>query len=242
MDGQIGPIAARNWIAEQATGEYLLSLDDDTEILDPNAVARAVEVLRADERVGAVAFAQGNADGSGWPAWAQPAPVPYSCRVTAFIGCAVLLRRNLFVRLGGYQEMLEYYGEEKEYCLRLLSAGYAVVYLPDARVAHLADPANRDPVKYFRYYTRNDCLTALFDFPWPVALAVVGARLARYYRTARRHIQMDDPGGRSWLWEEIRSKWGAIRRGRRSVGWSTLWKWHRLKKTWPAYLADEDGR
>ena len=66
----------------------------------------------------------------------QPAPVTFPCVVASFIGFAHLLRRDVFLDLGGYQESFIYYGEEKDFCLRLLDAGYRTVYLPDARIAH----------------------------------------------------------------------------------------------------------
>jgi len=229
LEGYLGPIAARNRIAEMASAELLLSLDDDTEILDPDAVQQAIAIILRDQTIGAVAFAQVAASGDPWPAEMQPAPVDYACRVPAFIGCAALLRLSVFVRLGGYRELLDYYGEEKEYCLRLLGADYSVVYLPSAGIAHLADPLGRSLQKYYRYYVRNDCMTALLNYPWPLALYVVLRRSALYHRIARRHLQLDDPGGRRWLWGQLTHHRSAILQQRKPLAWRTLLKWQSLK-------------
>ena len=61
-----------------------------------------------------------------------------------FIGFAHLLRRSLFIEMEGYRSLFKFYGEEKEYCLRLLDRGISVVYLPKARIAHLPDPSGID--------------------------------------------------------------------------------------------------
>jgi GT2 family glycosyltransferase len=236
QDNQEGYIVARNRIAKLASSDAILFLDDDTRIVDAGAVWRASEVLARDPRLAAIAFAQGEEDGTVWPRSMQPAPVPCACYVPTFIGFAHLVRRDLFLRLGGYRSLFHFYGEEKEFCLRALDAGYAVVYLPDSRIAHVPDAAMRDAVKYLRYYTRNDCLTALYDYPWPLMIAQVARRLIRYGRI-QRQMNVRDPGGLRWLLRELRRHFPEVLRSRRPVKWRTMLSWRRLKKSWPPYPA-----
>ena len=146
----------------------------------------------------------------------QPSPVDYRCYVPAYIGCAALLRRSAFVKLGGYQESFHFYGEEKDYCLRLLDAGYDVVYLPDARVAHVPDPAGRSDSRYLRYVIRNDCLSALYNEPLPMAVITAPIRLARY-AAMHRHSGDDDPGGLRWIVGELIAAMPAVWRDRRAI-------------------------
>ena len=88
-----------------------------------------------------------------------------ACYVPSFIGFAHLVRRETFVAIGGYRESFEFYGEEKDYCRRLIDAGFRTVYLPDALVMHEPDQAGRSKQRYLRYVTRNDCLNALYNDP-----------------------------------------------------------------------------
>ena len=104
--------------------------------------------------------------------------------------------------VGGYRESFEFYGEEKDFCLRLIEAGYRTVYLPDALVVHEPDQAGRSQQRYLRYVTRNDCLTALYNEPLRRLAWLLPARLALYFRM-RRAWKTDDPWGWAWILREL---------------------------------------
>ena len=229
-----GYIVARNTIVREAATEFVLLLNDDAWLLDERSVAEAVAVMERDARVGAVAFAMATANGSPWEPRTQPSPVSYACYVASFIGFAHLLRRRVFIDLGGYRESFHYYGEEKDYCRRLLAAGYDVVYVPTARVAHVPDPAGRNMARYLRYVARNDCLCALFNDPVPVVFATVPMRLAGYF-TMRRHWRVHDRGGFRWVVGEVlRALPGVV--GRRTpMTLADVRRWRELRRVWPPY-------
>jgi GT2 family glycosyltransferase len=231
----LGYIVGRNRMMRLAANEAVLMLDDDAYLIDAEAVRQAYDVLRQHPDVGAVACAMAEADGSPWPAAMQPSPMEYRCYVPAYVGCAALLRRSAFVTLGGYQESFHFYGEEKDYCLRLLDAGYDVVYLPDARVAHVPDLAGRSQSRYLRYVIRNDCLSALYNEPLPMAVITAPIRLARY-AAMHRHGDNDDPGGLRWIVGELIAAIPSVWRDRRAMRWASIRRWRHLRRTWPAFV------
>lgn len=230
-----GPITERNLIAELASQDMLLSLDDDTVILDPQAIRDAIEVMVNDKRVGAVAFAQANLAGEPLPTFMQPAPVTYACYAPSFIGYATLLRRQAFLELGGYRSRFFRTGEEKEYCLRLLDRRYYVVYLPDAKVAHLLDLAGRRTNEtYIRHVIRNDCLGAIYNQPLPLMLLSLLTRF-RAYKNMVRSMQLESGEGFRALLGDLRAALPDVWRERRPLQWSTFWRWQKIKKHLPAY-------
>jgi GT2 family glycosyltransferase len=229
-----GYIVARNTTMRLAANDSVLLLDDDAYVIDPDGMRHAMQVLQSNPRVGAVACAQAEADGRPWPATMQPSPVDYACYVASYIGFAHLLRQSVFLTLGGYQESFHFYGEEKDYCQRLLNAGYDVVYLPDARVAHIPDPSGRSQARYLRYVVRNDCLSALYNEPLPMLMVSVPLRLARYVKM-RRHGNVTDPGGLQWIASELTTALPRIWRDRRPVRWASVRRWRQLRRTWPAF-------
>jgi glycosyltransferase involved in cell wall biosynthesis len=231
-----GCIAGRNTMARLARYECILSLDDDAFVIDRAGIERAVDLFWRHPMVGAVAFAQAEADGRPWPAAMQPAAAAGPCTVPAYIGFAHLLRRSTFLALGAYREVFYFYGEEKDYCMRLLGAGHQVAYLPDALVGHVPDPAGREASRYLRYVVRNDCLCALFNEPWPMALFTLPIRLRRF-GLMRRSAGVDDAGGLKWIVGELVAAAPTIVRSRTPVAWTTLRRWHGLKRR-PQPLTD----
>lgn len=227
-----GYIVARNTIVREARTDFVLLMDDDAWLVDGSGVARALALLSAQPHVGAVAFAMATVTGAPWDARMQPAPVDYACYVPSFIGFAHVLRRDIFLRLGGYREAFQFYGEEKEYCLRLLDAGFEVIYLPDARAVHVPHPSSRSHSRYLRLTIRNDCLAAIYNEPLPLPIVSVPIRLFRYFRLARG---AHDPGGLRWIAGDVLRRLPAAIRARRPVAWATLRRWRRLRREWPAY-------
>src|SRR5262245_8716005 len=230
--GHEGYIVARNRIVREAATEYVLLMDDDAALIEGRSIRDALDLLDRHPSVGAVACAMAERDGSPWPLATQAAPVTYTSVVPTFIGFAHLLRRPLFVDLGGYRESFHFYGEEKDYCLRMLDAGFHVVYMPAARVIHAVDPAGRSQSKYVRYTIRNDCLFALYNEPLALALATVPIRLGRYFSMSRG---FDDRGGLAWIARELVRQLPSIVEGRRAVSWATIRQWRRVGRTWPAF-------
>lgn len=223
-----GNIVGRNTLMREAAGGAVLLLDDDAALLEGAGVERALEILSRDGEVAAVAFAQANPDGRPWPETMQPARGQSSRYIAAYIGFAHLLRRDVFLRLGGYRESFVFYGEEKEYCLRLLDHGLRVVYLPDALVIHAQDASGRTPQRYLRYVTRNDCLNALYNEPLRRLVWLLPARLALYFRM-RARWDVDDPGGLRWVVKEVAANARDAWRVRKPVSRRTLAAWRRVR-------------
>lgn len=235
-----GYIVGRNRLVREASGEFVLLMDDDARLIDAAAIDRAIEVLRRDAAVGAVAFAQAEADGRPWPAAMQPSPAQVPSLVPSFIGFAHMIRRDRFLSLGGYREAFGFYGEEKEFCLRLLDAGQHTVYLPDALVAHVVDPNSRDRKRYLRFVARNDCLNSLLNDPLTRLAWMLPARYGLYFRM-RRGWKIHDPWGGIWLLREIAAHLPEVWKARRPVSRGTLKEWRALRSGQRAYQPDGVG-
>ena len=233
-----GNIVGRNTLVREASADVVLLLDDDAALLDGASVDRALAILDRDTEVAAVAFAQANGDGTAWPESMQPARGRSPRYVAAFIGFAHLIRRNVFLSLDGYRESFVFYGEEKEYCLRLLDRGFRVVYLPDALVLHAQDAAGRMPQRYLRYVTRNDCLHAIYNEPLWRAVWLVPARLGLYFRM-RSRWGIDDPRGLNWILSELAANAATALRSRKPVSRRTRAMWRRLRDGSAPYLPSE---
>jgi GT2 family glycosyltransferase len=77
-----------------------------------------------------------------------------------------MLRRDLFLGLGGYRGSLFRQGEEKDFCIRLLDAGY-VVRLGDAAPLHHLESTKRSTSRNWQWTGRNAVLFAWQNVPTP---------------------------------------------------------------------------
>jgi GT2 family glycosyltransferase len=234
--GTLGCAGGRNRLVGAAANEFVLLLDDDTVLFDSTAVTAALTTIAGDPAIGAIAFAQANPDGTPWAPSMQPSRAIAPAIVNSFIGFAHLVRRSTFLELGGYREVFQYHGEEKEFCLRLMDAGKSVVYLPEARIAHVTHPGARDARRYLRLVSRNDMLNSIYNDPLARMLWVVPARFALYFRM-RGDWKIDDPGGAWWVLREVRRHSAAAWRARRPVSRATRARWRALRTATEPYRA-----
>ncbi|HYE16135.1 MAG TPA: glycosyltransferase family 2 protein [Pyrinomonadaceae bacterium] len=56
--------------------------------------------------------------------------------VTMLSGAAMLVRREVIEQVGGFDERFHMYGEDNEWCLRIVRAGWRLVFEPEAVVLH----------------------------------------------------------------------------------------------------------
>jgi len=148
----------------------------------------------------------------------EPFPVRY------YIGCAHLLRREQFLKLGGYLDCLHYFGEEVDFCLKALLHGCSTYAYPGVVIRHNRTPVARNLAKASRYYIRNQAIIGMLYFPFPFFIfRVINCLLLFRNPTWNLH-----PGSLLVGWLEAfvcAIKW---RRLRRPLSLSQFRAWRRL--------------
>jgi GT2 family glycosyltransferase len=150
-----GYIALRNRGAQLARSNIIFSIDDDAVFTTPHVVEQTLREFD-DAHVGAVAIPFKNVRISDEVLQRSPDNKEIYATCT-FIGTAHALRRDLFLRLGGYREFFVHQGEESDYCLRMLEEGY-VVRLGNADLIHHFVSPKRDLTRQHYFGTRNRLL------------------------------------------------------------------------------------
>ncbi len=103
--------------------------------------------------------------------------------VDRLLGAAFMMRRDLFVQLGGFDENFFLYSEEEDLCFRTWQAGFEVVFDPGCEVIHLGGRSSLPrsvlgiasaswSIKYFLRKHFNGIGAEIALFIWLVMLAV----------------------------------------------------------------------
>ena len=206
-DRSYGLINQRNRLAAMMTSAYYLSLDDDS-FPAAGDLDKAVQFLEAKPDTVGLAFSIVLRDEALPSSVQNPAPVRY------YIGCAHLLKRELFLHLGGYAANW-HYGEEPEFCLRVLHKGYRVYLYPDVVIRHNRSPVARNLKKTARYYIRNEALVGLYYFPFPYSIL-------RYFNTLPAILRNPE-------WNQ---QWPALIQGWLEAIWCSV-RWRHLRHPLP---------
>jgi GT2 family glycosyltransferase len=163
-ENSLGYISQRNRGAQWASSNTIFSLDDDAIFTSPHTVAQTLAEFD-HPRVGAVAIPYVEPRKSA--IMHQKAPSRDELFITdRFIGTAHALRKDVFLKLGGYREHFFHQGEESDYSIRMMEAGY-LVRLGNADPIHHMESPRRDLRRMDYYGHRNNVLFAWHNVPMP---------------------------------------------------------------------------
>lgn len=167
--------------AAEARGEYLLFLNNDTQVITPDWMEVMVGYAKR-EKIGAVGallyFEDGTLQHAGavmgltglaGHAWSglKQEEVPgrwadFTRDVSVVTAACLLVRKSLFHEVGGFQEKFTVCGNDVDFCLTLHEKGYRNVVASMARLFHF-ESKSRDPGKI----PHNDFVVSLERYaPW----------------------------------------------------------------------------
>jgi glycosyltransferase involved in cell wall biosynthesis len=162
----LGVVAARNLGHRLARGAVVFTLDDDAVFRSPGTVAQTLEDL-AGPRIGAVAIPHVDVTAGG--AFVRRS-VPdrrgiWICPTFSAGACAI--RRDVFAELGGYQPDFGRQGEEADFALRMIDAGWWCRLGRAEPIHHHEDTGGSARHDYGR---RNEILHLWRNLPAPLLM------------------------------------------------------------------------
>ena len=174
---------ARNIGVRRARTPYVAFSDDDS-WWAPGALAQAAEVLDAYPRLALLAghMLVGEEERPDTicalmahsPLGTEPdLPGP---SVLGFLACGAVVRREVFLAAGGFDDLIFFMGEEERLALDLAALGCGLAYVEDV-VAYHHPSRSRDSVTRRARAGRNRLLTAVLRRPWHVVLSSVAEDL-----------------------------------------------------------------
>jgi GT2 family glycosyltransferase len=152
----------------------------------------------------------------------------------SFIGTSYAVRRDLFLRLGGFHTYLFHQEEEREYCLRLFQAGYVTRVGRADPIYHYESPI-RSYQRILTYGARNRILYIWYNVPGRYLLPHLASTT---WHLLRRGVKM---GHVRWTFDGLAKGYrGCVHewRERRPVGLSVFRLSRRMLRTPVLPLAD----
>jgi len=138
--------------------EYILHIDDDTEIIDKKWLSEMVKFAEENKEVGILGCKIIYPDGSlQWfyknrkmnflkthEKIEETEETFGNYEVTNVIGACMLIRRKVIDEIGFLDEKFNpAYGEETDFCLRVSKKGYKLFYLGDVKIIHIGGSSTK---------------------------------------------------------------------------------------------------
>lgn len=182
----LGFAGGNNLGIKQAKGDYILLLNNDTEV-PPLFLEQMVELLESDPTIGAVSpkikffYDQQRIQYAGFTAMN-----PFTLRMNAIgskqidngdydevkethyaHGCSMMVPRKVIEKVGMMAEDYFLYYEEHDWCTKIKKAGYKIFYQPKSVVLHKESisVSKNSPMKTY-YLNRNRILYMRRNLSW----------------------------------------------------------------------------
>ena len=162
MNKNIGYSKAMNFAINKAHGDYILTLNPDT-ILSYNTIDVMLDTYKIHKNVGVVGVKVLNKDNTFQLSSIRKFPTPYILLtkilnrffkfipnlynysnvdlknfqdVDAISGCCMMIQKNTFENISGFDERFFMYFEDTDLCHRLINNGKRVIYNPKTSINH----------------------------------------------------------------------------------------------------------
>lgn len=205
----MGPAHSRNLAAALGSSPFIAVFDDDTYLDDDHFLHKAVVLMSGSPSIGQLGGMILNGFdpsvlldcgiGRTGPLFGglyhgqnldrNAGRYLHPRRVLGVCSAGMIVRREAFQRVGGFDPDYYYSCEDLDLSLRLHLSGYDVRYEPTLRVYHLESQAMGRALQRKMYLYRRNCLLALMEnYPAAVILGVFYTLLSRGRRIALHRL------------------------------------------------------
>jgi GT2 family glycosyltransferase len=213
-----GSIPARDNMLRAASGELVLSLDDDSYPLDRDFFSKAAALFDADPKLAVLWFPQRSEE---FPDSLDQSDFGPDQLTGSYSSSGAIIRRAAYLALPGYATDFGHAYEEPDFALQCLAAGWSVRQHTGLLIRHHYSGVNRNELRTHHLHARNEAWSVLLRCPspwWPFVL--LRRALGQLLYAAKR--------GPRWLVREPLWWWTAL------VGASAIWR-QRAPVAWSAY-------
>lgn len=217
----LGSVASRNRMMREAKGDLVLSLDDDSYPEQLDCIARLSNFFQNRSKVAVAHFPQRTDE---YPETLQNSDFGTELLTRSFANSGACLRRDVYLKLAGFEDTFFHMYEEPDYALQCIGAGYEVLYTPLITIRHHYSSTGRSEIKNHHRHARNEFWSAIIRCPFPYVIAVAGYHVFSQFRYASSR-------GLTWIIQEPIWWFQAIKgfrsciSKRQPISWKLYRKW-----------------
>ena len=169
-----GYIYCRNYMLNETTSKYVLSLDDDATLLSNDVFEIAEKHFISNPKCALIAARI---------FWGKILPENYTetkeqiSRVNGYVGCGHIWNLESWNKIPSYPEWFEFYGEENFASFQIFKAGLEITYHPEIFIQHRVDVKARKKGKEYQSRARKSLRSGWYLYFLFYPLKVIPKRM-----------------------------------------------------------------
>lgn len=177
-----GSVASRDRMLHLVSGDWVLSLDDDSYPMDDHFFELVAGICSSHPESTVITFPEFRDD--GYPS-NRKTPDSSGHYVSAYPNCAAFMKRDFYLRQAGFPSFFFHMYEEPDYALQCYAAGASVWFEPTLVIRHHFSGTNRNALKAHHLNSRNELWSVWIRCPLMQLPMVSIFRIWRQFRYAK---------------------------------------------------------
>ena len=219
-----GSVASRDRMMREATGELVLSLDDDSYPEQKDCLRRIVDIFGGRKLLAVAHFPQRTDE---YPETLARTDFGHACLTRTFANSGACLRRSTYLRLPGFEPRFFHAYEEPDYSLQCVAHGFEILFVPTLIVRHHYSGLARNKIRTHHRHARNELWSTLMRCPFPFSVAMILYRIFSQFRFACRKGLAWTVREPVWWWQALKGTPYFLRKAQ-PYSWSAYRQWLKL--------------
>ena len=226
-DCPLGSVGSRDQLVRAASGDWILSVDDDSHPMQADFFQSALHLIGSHPEAAVFTFPELRDEGQ----YSQPNKTPESIGryVAAYANCAALMNRTFYLTQPGFPSFFHHMYEEPDFALQCYAGGKAVWFEPSLPFRHHRSSSGRQWIDRHHINARNELWSVWMRCPWLLLPFVTGFRVLRQFQSALRQSPAWVFREPQWWWVSLRGLPECLRR-RKAVPSRVYLAWMKLSK------------
>ena len=217
-----GSVASRDRMMREASGELVFALDDDSYPQQLDCIARIVAFFADKPDVAVAHFPQQTDE---YPETLGQTAFGPAHPTRSFANSGACLRRDVYLRLPGFESRFFHMFEEPDYAIQCVGAGYQVLFAPILTIRHHYSPTSRSSLRGHRQHARNEFWSTMMRCPFPQAVFLAIYRMFSQARFIARQQGLKGLVQEPAWWLQAVKGLPYFLRKRQPLPWSRYREW-----------------